>query len=317
MLKADSVCVEIQKKVLRGRPANSFTPWGDTKEKVLDGGVRYYPNFCYGKEWPNSYFDIWRPAQDGQYPTIVFFHGGGFLFGDKVGGDPLAKSEDSSAAILRGLAERGYNVVSADYALAPEYRFPAQYRQMNAFIAYLMEHGKEHHLDTSKLILMGSSAGANLVEVYGAMLTNPDYAAELGVRPAVSCEQISAIVVDESVLNIAHFLDSPNMLLLTGSWLGEEPLENAEATRLLNAPAYIQKGYPPTFIVTSNQEHFFYDCGKDLETVLLRLGIENELYECSSDVDELHHGFMTRYQSNPNAAECFERMVKFLEKYRG
>ena len=30
MLKADSVCVEIQKKVLRGRPANSFTPWGDT-----------------------------------------------------------------------------------------------------------------------------------------------------------------------------------------------------------------------------------------------------------------------------------------------
>ena len=315
MIKADMICKEIQKQVLKGRPANSFEPWGESGEKVLEGGVRYSVNFCYGSEWPNSYFDIWRPKEDGGYPTILYFHGGGFLFGDKVGGDPLARGEDSSAAILKGLAERGYCVVSADYALAPEYRFPEQYRQMNALLAFLMEHDKEYGLDMSQLILMGSSAGANLVELYCALLTDSGYAAALEVSPAIRKEQVRAVVVDESILNLAHMVDSSNMMLLTGSWLGVEPLEGSREAVLLNAVDYIREGYPPAFITSSNQEHFFYNSAKDLEAVLTKYGIPNEVYYCPAEEDKLEHGFLTRYQSNDHA-ECFERILAFLEKHK-
>lgn len=315
MVNADIICKEIQKKVLKEKPANSFEPWGETGEKVLEGGVRYSANFCYGHEWPNSYFDIWRPEKEGTYPTILFFHGGGFLFGDKVGGDPLAMGEDSSATILKGLAARGYCVVSADYALAPEYRFPEQYRQMNALLAFLMEHGREYGLDMGRLILMGSSAGANLVELYGAMLTTPDYATALGVSPAIRKEQVNAIVVDEAALNLAHMMDSQNMLLLTGSWLGVEPLEGSREAELLNAADYVREGYPPTFLISSNQEHFFYDSSRDLETVLAQMGTPYEHFYCPAEEEELCHGFLTRYQTNSHAAECFERMLTFLTKY--
>ncbi|MCM1543031.1 MAG: alpha/beta hydrolase [Blautia sp.] len=315
MISADAICMEVQKKVLKERPANCFEPWGEKEEKVLEGGVRYSPNFRYGSEWPNSYFDIWRPKEKGIYPTILYFHGGGFLFGDKVGGDPLAKGEDSSAAVLRGLAERGYCIVSADYALAPEYRFPEQCRQMNALLAFLMGHGNEYGLDTGRLVLMGSSAGADMVEIYGALLTAPDYAAALGVSPAIRKEQVNAIVVDEATLNLDYMMDSQNLLWLMGSWLGVEPLDGSREAKLMNAAKYIREGYPPTFIISSNQEHYFYDSGKDLEAVLARLDIPREHYYCPAEEDRLEHGFMNRYQSNPHAAECFGRMVAFLKKY--
>ena len=73
MIKADMICKEIQKQVLKGRPANSFEPWGESGEKVLEGGVRYSVNFCYGSEWPTVILTSGDRKRMGDIPQFCIF----------------------------------------------------------------------------------------------------------------------------------------------------------------------------------------------------------------------------------------------------
>lgn len=243
---------------------------------------------------------------------MVFFHGGGFLFGDKVGGDPLAKSEDSSAAILKGLAANGYRVVSADYALAPEYRFPEQIRQAGELLDFLALHGQEYGLDTDHLVLMGSSAGANIVEIFGTLLTNQNYAEKLGVTPARCSERICGIVVDESALDLTDM--DQNMELLAGAWLGVEPVQGSAQAELMNAPAWIKAGYPKTFVTSSNVEPIFHTNAVRLCEALGSVGTPCIVFDATQHKETLNHGFLTRYQSSAAAGECFHMLLDFLEE---
>lgn len=313
MIKADIFCIPLQEKVLKGRKANSFSPIKDSGESLLDGDIVYRNDLCYGNTYPNSFFDIWYPSrkQKPKETTVVFFHGGGFLFGDKVGGDPLAKGEDSSAAILKGLAENGYQVVSADYALAPEYRFPEQIRQANELLDFLLLHGQEYGLNMNRLVLMGSSAGANIVEILGTILTNQDYAQKLNITVAPGLkERICGIVVDESALDLTGM--DQNMELLAGVWLGVEPVQGAVQTELMNAPIWIKEGYPQTFVTSSNVEPIFHINAIRLFEKCSQVGTPCTIFDANEYKEPLNHGFLTLYQSNPAAGECFRMLLDFL-----
>lgn len=315
MIKADMVCIPLQEKVLKGRKANSFSPIKDSGESLLDSDVVYRNDLCYGNKYPNSFFDIWYPSnrQKQKEATVIFFHGGGFLFGDKVGGDPLAKGEDSSAAILKGLADHGYQVVSADYALAPEYRFPEQIRQANELLNFLLLHGQEYGLNVDRMVLMGSSAGANIVEILGTILTNQDYAEKLNITVAPELkERICGIVVDESALDLTEA--NQNMELLAGVWLGVEPVQGAVQTELMNAPIWIKGGYPKTFVTSSNMESVFHVNACRLFEKCSQVGTPCTVFDSSKYKEPLEHGFLTRYQSNSAAGECFRMLLNFLEE---
>ena len=86
------------------------------------------------------------------------------------------------------MAKRGYNVISPNYALAPEYRFPAQLEQLDHLLAYLTENQEEYGLDMGHVFLGGGSAGACLSEIYAAMLMNQEYAEKIGIIPSVRKE---------------------------------------------------------------------------------------------------------------------------------
>lgn len=62
-------------------------------------------------------------------PTIVYFHGGRYLGGDKAIGDPLAVNYDSNY-LFDKLVLEGYNLVNVNYVLVPEYNFPSPIIQM-------------------------------------------------------------------------------------------------------------------------------------------------------------------------------------------
>jgi acetyl esterase len=89
-------------------------------------------------------------------PVLVFFHGGGWVFGDLETHDNLC----------RGLANAADStVVSVDYRLAPEHKFPAAVDDALAATKWVVEHAPELGLDTSRLALAGDSAGGNLATV--------------------------------------------------------------------------------------------------------------------------------------------------------
>ena len=86
-------------------------------------------------------------------PLLVFFHGGGFIYGDL----------DSHDAVCRFLAERaGVRVLSVAYRLAPEHVFPAAYDDAVAAYRWVVAHADSLGADPRRLAVGGDSAGGCL-----------------------------------------------------------------------------------------------------------------------------------------------------------
>ena len=97
---------------------------------------------------------LYDPIGDGRaLPTLIFFHGGGWVVGDL----------DSNDRALRLLAKSsGAAVLSVDYCLAPEHPFPAPLNECLGVVRWLRAHGSALGLDVGRLAVGGDSAGANL-----------------------------------------------------------------------------------------------------------------------------------------------------------
>jgi len=96
---------------------------------------------------------IYRPDLTGPHPVLVFIHGGGFVIG----------SIETHDALCRQLCVGGkVAVVSVEYALAPEHRFPAGLEDSICAVRWVAGHAHEFGGDARRIILGGDSAGANL-----------------------------------------------------------------------------------------------------------------------------------------------------------
>ena len=232
-LKADLISRIIQKKVHQrmGRklPANSFKP--EAQSRKAEWGEKYIKinDLQYANVYPNSFLDLYLPNDSGKKcPVLLYAHGGGFLFCGKDSGDAYADgvgtASDEAVGGFRGflkqLLDMGIAVASMEYAMAPKYRFPVQIAQMDQAIAFLKANADTYDLDLSRLFLMGSSAGASMVEIYAAAAGNEEYSRRLGMKEmAASAEDIKGVIIDESALPKDAPKD-PNALLLVQVWLG-------------------------------------------------------------------------------------------------
>jgi acetyl esterase len=90
------------------------------------------------------------------HPAIVYFHGGGFVFGDL----------DTHDALCRTLAnESGCRVFSVKYRLAPEFPFPAAIDDGFAAVKWVEDHASDLEVDPNDIAVAGDSAGGNLAAV--------------------------------------------------------------------------------------------------------------------------------------------------------
>jgi len=98
-------------------------------------------------------------------PAVVYFHGGGWVIG----------SPDTHDNLCRAIANRARAVVvSVDYRLAPEHRFPAAAEDCYAAAHWVAGHGAELGVDGERIAVAGDSAGGNLAAVVALMARNLD-----------------------------------------------------------------------------------------------------------------------------------------------
>lgn len=125
---------------------------------------------------------VYTPEREGPHPGIVFFHGGGWVIGN-------LDTHDGTARKLANAA--GCTVVSVDYRLAPESRFPAAAEDCYAATGWVAEHRDDLGIAAGPLAVAGDSAGGNLATVVALMARDrdgPQLGFQLLIYPVVDCD---------------------------------------------------------------------------------------------------------------------------------
>jgi acetyl esterase len=219
--------------------------------------------------------DVGRP--DALLPAFVFFHGGGWVFGDLDSHEALCRE-------LCNLAECA--VVAVAYRVAPESKFPAAVEDAIWSIRHLAEHGAELGIDGARLAAGGDSAGGTLATV--AALTFRDQGGPQ-LRLQVLIYPVTDMALDSPAYDrIAggYTLPRERMLFFRKAYLrGPEDIADWRASPL-KAPDL--SNLPPALIVTAAQDPLV-DEAKAYADRLVAAGVPVS-YSC---YEGMVHGFLT------------------------
>ena len=140
---------------------------------------------------------IYRPTDASDHSLLVWYHGGGWVIGDLDGAD----------VTCRELADRsGSVVVSVDYRLAPEHRYPAAHEDCYAATVWAAANAAELGADAGKLAVGGDSAGGNLAAVVSLRARDED-------GPAISFQLLVYPVTDHSYETVSYSDNADGYLL--------------------------------------------------------------------------------------------------------
>lgn len=277
---------------------------------ILRSGIRY------GNTYPNSFLDVYTSENDtGDRPVYIFIHGGGYAWGDKYDGDPLGTGENGAAGMTENLvkiAENGYNVVSVNYALVPEYRYPVPLIQINEAVDFLRENAETYGLDMSRIVLSGASAGGQLAGQYAAIVTDEEYAEEMGIDPAVGKDDLAGIVFRCALLEPENFDEVDTLYFklmfrqLKKGYFGdsEDILTQADVI------GHVTEDFPPVYITDGN--HGTFDAqAQRLHQRLDELHVYNVLNYYPPEEARLEHGYDSDL-NNEYARDNLEQELQFL-----
>ena len=239
----------------RDSSPTALVPGVSTRETTVPGAAGGMPATVY------------MPAGSGPFPVVLYFHGGGWVFADR-------KVYDGGA---RGLAKQANAVVvSVDYRLAPEHKFPAAHDDALAAYRWLTKNATSVNGDPKRLALAGESAGGNLavataVAAHKAGLTAPKHV--LAVYPVAQSHT-----------------DTPSYLKYADAMPLNRPMMLWFISNVTKGPADVKdpridlvhanlQGLPPVTVINAEIDPL-QDDGAQLETALRSAGVpvERKLY---------------------------------------
>jgi len=188
---------------------------------------------------------IYRPAGTPGSPTtelplVVYFHGGGFVIGDLDSHDPLCRQ---LAAAIPAV------VVSVDYRLAPEHRFPAAVEDAEAATAWAAEHALTLGASPGQLVVAGDSAGGTLAAVVARRARDcggPPIRLQVLIYPVTD---LTGAHPSHQVNGTGYFLTSEMMAWFTANYLVDDvQRSDPDASPLF---AHDLAGLPPAHVVTA------------------------------------------------------------------
>jgi len=210
-------------------------------------------------------------------PALMFFHGGGWVFGNL----------DSHDRLCRSLANRAHCcVIAVDYRLAPEHRFPAAVDDAIAAIEHAAAQAAQLRIDPKRIAAAGDSAGGNLVAV--AALHFRDHGGPRMVFQALLYPVTDLRMDSESyrTLGTGFLLTAERMRYFAAQYLNGPA--NAAHWRASPLLAESLADLPPALVITASHDPLV-DEGRAYAERLKSAGVPAH-YSCYAG---MIHGFMT------------------------
>ena len=265
----------------------------------LPEGVTEFRDISYGRHGQQNLLDVYLPALTREsLPTIVSIHGGGYVYGSK----------EIYRRYGMDMARRGFAFVNFNYRLAPKWKFPTPLYDTNAVLHWICKNAQRYHLDPTRIILLGDSAGAQLTSQYAAMHTDPGYAAAF--RMEMAPVTIRALGLFCGMYDPAAMLQGPRNGL-TLDYLGKEATPEDPRFRVLD---HITDRYPPAFIATACHD-FLRPCAEPLYDLLTARDVPAQ-FRCygTQKQEEVGHVFHVNILL-PEAQACNDDAALFFAQY--
>ena len=278
----------------------SISDFKRDRQIPLPGGVTQCRNIRYGSHGKWNLLDVYYPeGAEGQLPTIVSIHGGGYVYGTK----------EIYRRYGMDMAARGFAFVNFNYRLAPRWKFPTPLHDTNAVLEWISKNARQFHLDPDRVILVGDSAGGQLASQYAAIWSNPEYAALFDMTlPPV---QIRALGLNCGLYDPTAFRRGSSLEGLAWDYLGKLAFTDEPRLRVLDA---IGGNYPPAFISTSHHD-FLRENARPMYDLLRERGVEARV-ECygAPETPEVAHVFHVNIRLL-EARRCNDDEAAFFREY--
>lgn len=203
---------------------------------------------------------IFTPAGSGPLPVVVYFHGGGWVLADR----------DVYDAGARGIAKQANAiVVSVDYRLAPEHKFPTAHDDALASYEWVSHNAASLGGDPKRIALAGESAGGNLAVATAIGARDNKLTAPYAVVAVYPVAQTATTTASYEKYRDAKPLNKPMM-----GWFFEHYTNSPDDLQdpRLNLAKADLKGLPPVTIINAEIDPLLDD-GAQLETALKAAGV--------------------------------------------
>ncbi len=243
---------------------------------------------------------VYTPTGTGPFGLIAFFHGGGFV----------AYSIETHDQLCRELcAGSGAVVVSVEYRLAPEFRFPHPTDDAYAAVKWLGVHAAELNADPARMAVAGDSAGASLSLAAALRLRDeggPKLRAGLLIYPAADMSGQTEYR-SRSENGDGYFLTQASMQFFGAMYLSSQ--EDALHPHVSPLHAADLRGLPPTLVLTAEYDPL-RDEGQALAGKLWDAGVEAE----HRPGPGLIHGFANMTGFVPAAVQIMDDAAAWLKQ---
>jgi acetyl esterase len=184
---------------------------------------------------------IYRPDNSREpKPVLVWFHGGGWVIGSLDGADYGCRIMTNASGCV---------VVSVDYRLAPENKFPTPLDDCFGVTKWVAEHADELNVDASRLAVGGDSAGGNLASVVSILARDaggPDIKFQALIYPVTNCSFDTPSYSENAE---GYLLTKDSMVWFWGHYLNNE----AEGKSVQASPLCAEdlSNLPPALVITA------------------------------------------------------------------
>ena len=234
--------------------------------EIVGNHYLIYPDIQYG--YQNNYslkLDVWqRKDSSAPAPTLIYYHGGGWIFGDRTGATPL---------FLPYLA-MGWNVINVEYRMASVSLAPAAVEDCRCALRWAIRNAKQYNIDVNRIVLTGHSAGGHLSLIAGML---PDGTVLDNECTGPEKLKVAAIVNWYGISDANELLQGPDVKNYAQMWLGSQG--DAQAIAKSVSPLnYVRSGLPPIISIHGDADNVVpYSQSVRLHKALSAAGVPNEL----------------------------------------